>query len=53
MGWISVKDTLPENDGRYLVVENHLYKWIGVSSMRDGVFDLAITHWMFLPEEPK
>jgi Protein of unknown function (DUF551). len=51
--WISVKDRLPETDGRYLVVENNSYRWIGVSSMRKGIFDMPITHWMPLPLAPE
>ena len=50
---ISIKDRLPEKDGRYLVVEDHHYKWIGVSAMRDGKFDLSITHWQNLPGLPE
>jgi hypothetical protein len=51
--WISVKDRLPDKDGRYLVVENHPTKWVGVSTMRNGVFDLPILYWQPLPEAPK
>ena len=51
--WISIKDRLPEKDGRYLVVEKHSYQWVGVSTMRDGKFDMPITHWMPLPAPPK
>jgi hypothetical protein len=51
--WISVKDRLPEADGRYLVIEKHYSNWMGVSSMRQGTFDIPITHWMPLPEPPK
>ena len=48
--WISVKDRLLEKDGRYLVVEKHTNKWIGVASKRNGEFDFPVTHWMPLPE---
>lgn len=51
--WISFKDNPPKKDGRYLVVEDHTYQWIGVSTMRQGKFDMPITHWMHLPELPK
>lgn len=51
-GWIKSSERLPEKDGRYLVVEAHSCKWIGVCSMRDGVFDMKITHWQPLPEKP-
>lgn len=52
MIWIKASDRMPEKDGRYLVVEDHHCKWIGVSSMREGKFDMLITHWMELPEAP-
>lgn len=51
--WISVKDRMPTENGRYLVVERHLYKWVGVSTMRNGKFDMPITYWMPLPEPPE
>jgi len=50
--WINAKDKLPEKDGRYLVVENHLCNWVGVSSMRNGNFDTDIKYWMELPTAP-
>lgn len=53
MNWISVKDRLPEKDGRYLVVEDHHLNWVGVSSMRGGKFDMTIMHWMELPLSPE
>ncbi len=50
--WISIKDRMPEKDGRYLVYE-YQYGWIGVSSVRKGKFDdVAATHWMQLPPKP-
>lgn len=51
--WIDVKKRLPEKDGRYLVVENHMCNWVGVASMRMGKFDTDITHWRPLPKAPK
>lgn len=51
--WIKAADRMPEEDGRYLVTENHSYKWVGVCSMRNGVFDMGITHWMPLPGAPE
>lgn len=51
--WISVKDKLPKKDGRYLVQEKHYSKWIGVMSMRNGVFESEITNWMPLPSPPE
>jgi hypothetical protein len=50
--WINVKEKLPGKDGRYLVVEDHPYFWIGVCSMREGKFDMQITHWRDLPKKP-
>lgn len=55
MKWISVKDKMPEKDGRYLVyiVYNSFSDWTGVSSLRNGVFDdKNVTHWMELPSKP-
>lgn len=59
-GWISVKNMLPEENGRYLVsvVEGYmeLYLWIdGVwfSSVLNVCDDGFVTHWMPLPEPPK
>lgn len=48
--WISVKERMPDKDGRYLVIESHIAKWVGVATMRQGKFDTPITHWMQLPE---
>jgi hypothetical protein len=53
MHWIFVKNKMPEKDGRYLVVENHHGMWVGVSVMRNGRFDMPITHWMPLPDPPQ
>lgn len=53
MNWINAKDSLPDKDGRYLVVEKHFAHWVGVSSMRNGVFDMPVRYWMRLPEAPK
>ena len=51
--WILAKDKMPEKDGRYLVVEKHPAKWVGVSTMRNGKFDMPITYWMNLPSSPE
>ncbi len=53
--WVSVEeDGLPEKDGRYLVVEGYRqYNWVGISTMRQGKFDISVSHWMPLPEAPK
>lgn len=51
--WISSKDHMPEKDGRYLVVEEHWTAWVGVSSMRQGKFDVQPLYWQEIPEAPK
>ncbi len=51
--WISVKERMPEKDGRYLVVEDHHTIWVGVASMRAGKFDIPIKYWQEVPEPPK
>lgn len=50
--WINAKERMPEKDGRYLVSEDSSYTWIGVATMRQGEFDIPITHWMPLPQPP-
>jgi len=50
--WIPIHEKKPDTDGRYLVCENHIYEWIGIAAMRNGKFDMEITHWMDLPEKP-
>ncbi len=50
--WISIKEKMPEKDGRYLIYEPR-YNWIGVSSLRNGVFDETASHWMDLPGKPE
>lgn len=56
MDWISVKDKLPAQAGKYLVVGD----WMGI--VEKGEFDGKNrwhtpfgnpTHWMSLPEPPK
>ena len=51
--WISVKDRLPEQFGKYLVV----CKGIDIAQIRlwEGTWDsfVEVTHWMPLPELPK
>lgn len=51
--WISVKDKLPEENGRYLVVEDHISRWRGVDHFRNGKFTMKVTHWMPLPTLPE
>lgn len=49
--WISVKERLPEKDGRYLVTEIYSSPWVGVCSLRQGKWDSgSVSHWMELPE---
>lgn len=51
--WIKVTDRMPDEDGRYLIVESILYVWVGVCSFRQGRWDSpTVTHWMPLPEKP-
>lgn len=51
--WVSVRERLPEKDGRYLVCTEHWSNWVGVSSLRSGVWDDSkVSHWMNLPEPP-
>lgn len=53
--WIKCEEQMPDKDGRYLVVEvfSGNDKWIGVSSLRNGVWDcLKVKYWQELPEAP-
>lgn len=56
-GWISVKDRLPEKDGKYLVVDEgdvDVGFYVSGGWMWDGGEDmLCVTHWMELPEAPE
>lgn len=61
MQWVSVKERLPDKDGRYIVnigdtyyghIAIHRYhnkKWHGVQA---GSVIEGVTHWMPLPDEP-
>ncbi len=54
-GWISIKDSDPVIDGRYLVYEdqNGYGGWVGVCSLRNGKWDSQlVTHCMPLPHKP-
>ena len=51
--WISAEERMPTEDGRYLVVEDHVTTWVGVATMRQGEFDIPIKYWMPLPSVPK
>jgi len=50
--WIKFIERKPQTDGRYLVIENYLYRWVGVSAMRNGKFDMTIKYWQPLPDLP-
>ena len=62
--WISVKDRLPEEKGRYLTANKRCGDKIVVFDLwfgggfwyveeEDDVFDFEVTHWMPMPEPPK
>lgn len=51
--WIKFADRIPEKDGRYFVVEENHYHWVGVSSFRNGKFDTKVIYWMELPKAPE
>ena len=51
--WIRTEERMPEKDGRYLVVEDHFPYWVGISSLRYGKFDCAVSYWQELPPTPK
>lgn len=57
--WISVKDRFPDDDGWYLVYK---FKQVRIAEWCENCWynerdlpidDVAITHWMPLPEPPK
>lgn len=62
--WISVKDRLPEERGRYIVAVCDYKGKIGVFDLwfdypewyideDDDLYQFEVTHWMPLPEPPK
>lgn len=64
MEWVSVKDKLPEKQGRYLIygrftcdcpnqVMEAYYLFKPRKFMIDGIYSKNVTHWMPLPEPPK
>lgn len=65
MNWISIKDRLPENNGRYLVncivgENNYINIYVyhgGVADncgwIKNGTIRKDVTHWQPLPEPPK
>lgn len=51
--WIKTSERMPDEDGRYLVVEKHAsgYIWVGVCSLRNGKWDISnVIAWDKLPE---
>ena len=57
-GWISVNERLPEESGRFLLVDDEGYMFTASWYTTSGWFmpfchGNAITHWMPLPEAPK
>ena len=59
--WISVKDRLPEKEGRYLIYDgdrvdaaDYIYNsgpiWLDTA---EGYYNYKPTHWMPLPEPPR
>jgi hypothetical protein len=51
--WINAKEQMPDKNGRYLVIEDHSYHWMGISTLRNGRFDMPILYWMDLPKKPE
>ena len=62
--WISVKDRLPQENGRYLTANKRWDDKINVFDLwfnggfwyvdgEDDVFDFEVTHWMPMPNPPK
>lgn len=58
MGWIGVKDRLPELDGSYIVHSSKsgavfvAHFWVGHRRWSQKSHNKYITHWMPLPEPP-
>ncbi len=55
VGWISVKDRLPEKYGHYLVIRDNGFMSVDTWTRHShwGKAVCKITHWMPLPEPPK
>ena len=58
LGWISVKETLPEENGLYFT--NTKYGQLGISNylpvygwFDDEGYDVTVDYWMPIPELPK
>jgi len=55
MNWISVKERLPDKNGRYLTYDPYSKK-IFISRYiknKDNEIQSGVTHWMPLPEVPE
>lgn len=62
-GWISVKERLPKENGRYLVYliypahlvyENEPCGYISIYSFKNDKFQSSfVTHWMEMPQPPE
>lgn len=56
VGWISVEERLPEEDGFYLVWGPTIYtdtKWYDQRSLAQYLWKHDVTHWMPLPKPPE
>ena len=61
MEWISVKDRMPEIDGRYLVYTNDVVtSWVEPLTFEvdfwcdeNGWWPCVVTHWMPFPDPPE
>jgi hypothetical protein len=52
--WISVKERLPDKNGRYLICTKYTSKRIELTLFEDGEWAYyKVSHWMALPEAPK
>lgn len=51
--WVNAKERLPEKEGRYLIIEDHHYNWVGMSEFKDGKFNLSVNYWVRPPELPE
>jgi hypothetical protein len=53
MTWISIKDKLPDADGRYLITEKFRFgtTWVGISVFRNKNFGThSVVAWKELPK---
>ena len=49
--WISVSESLPENNGRYPVLVTGYIHW--TTEYFYGAFPHLVTHWLDIPELPE